>query len=134
MTRPKTASGSQQLVLDSSCWLEFFSNSERADLYAEVIEKTAQLVVPMITIYEVYKVALREFGVAHANQAVALMREGRVIDIDLNLTLSAAASGLPLADSLIYATAQAQRATLWTQDQHFKDLPGVNYLPKSNPA
>lgn len=118
------------IVLDSSCWLEYFSNSPRAELYAEVIANTAALIVPIITIYEVYKVALREFGLAHANQAVALMREGQVVDINLNLALSAAATGLPLADSLIYATAQAHDATLWTQDQHFEGLPSVKYFPK----
>jgi toxin FitB len=118
------------IVLDSSCWLEYFSNSPRAELYVEVIANTAALIVPIITIYEVYKVALREFGLAHANQAVALMREGLVVDINLNLALSAAATGLPLADSLIYATAQAHGATLWTQDQHFEGLPNVQYFPK----
>jgi toxin FitB len=119
------------IVLDSSCWLEYFSNSPRAELYVEVIANTAALIVPIITIYEVYKVALREFGLAHANQAVALMREGLVVDINLNLALSAAATGLPLADSLIYASAQAHGATLWTQDAHFDGLAGVNYLPKN---
>ena len=88
------------------------------------------LVVPIITIYEVYKIALREFGVAHANQAVALMREGLVMEVNLNIALSAAALRLPLADSLIYATAHAHNATLWTQDQHFEGLPGVKYFPK----
>ena len=119
------------VVLDSSCWLEFFSNSPRAGQYAAVIENTSALIVPIITIYEVYKVALREFGAAHANQAVALMREGQVIDINLNLALSAAATGLPMADSLIYATAQSQGATLWTQDTHFETLPGVKFFAKS---
>ena len=118
------------VVLDSSCWLEYFSNSPRADLYAEVIDNTAALIVPIITIYEVYKVALREFGVAHANQAVALMREGHVVDINLNLALSAAATGLPMADSLIYATAQAHGAILWTQDAHFQALAGVKFFAK----
>jgi predicted nucleic acid-binding protein len=118
------------VVLDSSCWLEYFSGSTNADHYADAIANTVTLIVPIITVYEVYKVALREFGAAHANQAVALMREGRVIDIGLNLTLSAAANGLPMADSLIYATAQIHKATLWTQDQHFEGLPGVRYLPK----
>ena len=118
------------VVLDSSCWLEYFSNSPRAELYSEVIDKTAALIVPIITIYEVYKVALREFGVAHANQAIALMREGQVVDINLNLALSAAASGLPMADSLIYATAQTRGAILWTQDAHFKALAGVKFFAK----
>ena len=118
------------VVLDSSCWLEYFSNSPRADLYAESIGDTAALIVPVITIYEVYKVALREFGVAHANQAIALMREGQVVDINLNLALSAAATGLPMADSLIYATAQTRGAILWTQNAHFKALAGVKFFAK----
>ena len=130
MVRGKTAKATP-VVLDSSCWLEYFSNSSNAKRYAEVIENTAALIVPIITIYEVYKVALREFGVAHANKAVALMREGDVVDINLNIALSAAATGLPMADSLIYATAQLRGATLWTQDAHFKTLPGVQYFSKA---
>jgi toxin FitB len=128
MPRSKTsqaARAAQPVVLDSSCWLEYFSNSAHAKSYADVIEKTASLIVPIITIYEVYKVALRQFGVAHANQAVALMREGDVVDINLNIALNAAGTGLPMADSLIYATAQMRGATLWTQDAHFKGFSGV---------
>ncbi|MEI8324645.1 MAG: type II toxin-antitoxin system VapC family toxin [Betaproteobacteria bacterium] len=134
MVGRKAAASIEPVVLDSSCWLEYFSNSERASLYADMIVRTAALLVPVITIYEVYKIALREFGVGPANQVVALMREGRVIDIGLNLTLSAAANGLPMADSLIYATAQAHHAVLWTQDQHFKGLPGVHYLAQGDDA
>ena len=130
MAAKKTASVKQQVCLDSSCWLEFFANTPRAKLYEDVIAQTDELLVPIITIYEVYKVAFRQFGGNAANQAIALMREGQVIDIGLNVALSAAASGLPMADSLIYATAQTHGAVLWTQDQHFKGLPGVNYLPK----
>ena len=129
MTPGKTAVGAP-VVLDSSCWLEYFSNAPRANLYAAAIENTAALVVPIITIYEVYKVAMREFGTAHANQAVALMREGEVIEVNLNIALGAAASGLPMADSLIYATAQMRGATLWTQDAHFEALPGVKFFAK----
>lgn len=129
MARRKTAP-TTPVVLDSSCWLEYFSNSPRAGRYAEAIEHTAALIVPIITIYEVYKVALREFGAAHANQAAALMREGRVIDINLHLALSAAATGLPLADSLIYVTAQLHGAVLWTQDAHFAGLPDVKLFGK----
>ena len=124
------AAKAASVVLDSSCWLEYFSDSPRADLYAEVIGDTGALIVPVITVYEVYKVALREFGLAHANQAVALMREGRMVDINLNLALNAAATGLPMADSLIYAMAQAHGAILWTQDAHFKALAGVKFFAK----
>ena len=121
----------ERVVLDSSCWLEFFSNSARAEAYAAVIAETAALIVPVLTIYEVYKVALREFGAGPANQAAALMRQGQVIEIDLTLALSAAANGLPMADSLIYATAQSQGATLWTQDTHFEGLAGVKFFKKT---
>lgn len=131
MVSKKPLEAKQQICLDSSCWLEFFSDSPRAKLYADAIAQTDALLVPIITIYEVYKVALRQFGANAANQAAALMREGQVIDIGLNVALSAAASGLPMADSLIYATAQSCGAVLWTQDQHFEGLPGVKYLPKS---
>ncbi|MEY2952404.1 MAG: hypothetical protein RLZZ401_491 [Pseudomonadota bacterium] len=131
MVRKKAITAVTRVCLDSSCWLEYFSNSPRADLYAAAIADTGALVVPIITVYEVYKVALRNFGPAHANQAVALMREGQVVDVALNLALSAAANGLPMADSLIYATAQAQGAVLWTQDHHFEGLPGVRYLAKT---
>ena len=85
MAARRSAASAEPVVLDSSCWLEYFSNSPRAALYAERVLATGQLIVPVITLYEVYKVALREFGAAHANQAVALMREGKVIDIGLNL-------------------------------------------------
>jgi predicted nucleic acid-binding protein len=131
MSAKKAAAPPQRVVLDSSCWLEYFANTPHAERYAGVIADTRTLIVPVITIYEVYKVALREFGAAHANQAVTLMREGQVVDIGLNLALSAAANGLPMADSLIYATAQSHNALLWTQDQHFQDLPGVRYLPRT---
>lgn len=132
--RAKKTALPQPLVLDSSCWLEYFSNSPNADRYADAIASTSALIVPIVTVYEVYKVALREFGATHANQAVALMREGRVVDVGLNVALSAATLGLPLADSLIYATAQLHQATLWTQDQHFEGLPGVRYFAKTPSA
>jgi predicted nucleic acid-binding protein len=67
---------------------------------------------------------------AQANQAVALMREGQVVDINLNIVLTAAANGLPMADSLIYATAQTRGAILWTQDAHFKALADVKFFAK----
>ncbi|MCX7224254.1 MAG: type II toxin-antitoxin system VapC family toxin [Burkholderiales bacterium] len=120
MVRKKLTVQQQGVALDSSCWLEYFSDSPRADLFAERIANTGALIVPIITLYEVYKVVLREFGSAAANQAVALMREGQVVDINLNLALSGAANGLPMPDSLIYATAQAHHALLWTQGQHWQ--------------
>jgi predicted nucleic acid-binding protein len=118
------------IVLDSSCWLEFFADSDRADLFAPAIEQTEVLVVPVLTVYEVAKKLAREVGDDVAATAVSLMQRGRVVSIDLPLALEAAVNGLPLADSLIYATARHLGAELWTQDSHFEGLPGVRYFAK----
>ena len=120
-------------VLDSSCWLEFFADTERADLFADAIEHAPQLVVPVLTLYEVAKKLSREVGDDVAAAAVALMSQGRVVPIDAALALRAAVNGLPLADSLIYATARQHGAELWTQDAHFSGLPGVRFFPKTEP-
>ena len=117
-------------VVDSSGWLEYFEGSNRAGLFALAIENTERLIVPVISIYEVFK----RFRVTRtkddAEQAAELMQRSLVVDVDMALVLSAAANGLPLADSLIYATALAYGATLWTQDAHFEGLHGVRYFPK----
>ena len=118
------------IVLDSSCWLEHFADTERAPLFAEAIDAVDSLVVPLITIYEVAKKLAREAGDEVAADALSLMQQGRVAGIDLDLVLTAARNGLPLADSLIYATAVAHAAELWTQDAHFDGLPGVRYFAK----
>ncbi len=118
------------LVLDSSCWLEFFADTDRADLYAEAIEHAQDLVVPVLTVYEVAKKLAREVGDDVAAAALSLMQRGKVVSIDLPLALEAAVNGLPLADSLIYATARHHGAELWTQDSHFEGLPGVRYFAK----
>ena len=118
------------VVLDSSCWLEHFADSEQASLFSGVIDAADELVVPVITVYEVVKKLVREAGDEVASQALTLMLQGRVVEIDLNLSLAAARNGLPLADSLIYATACAHGAELWTQDAHFDGLPGVRYFKK----
>lgn len=118
-------------VVDSSAWLEYLAGTERAALFAEPIERPANLVVPVITLYEVFKKVLRERGEHLALRIVAHMQQGRVVSVDAPLALKAATLNLPRADSLIYATAQAHGATLWTQDAHFEGLAGVRYFPKA---
>ena len=118
------------LILDSSCWLEFFMDTDRADLFAPMIEAPQRLIVPVVTIYEVFKKLARETSQEVASYGAALMRRGDVIDVDAQLCIDAATNGLPLADSLIYATAQLHGAVLWTQDVHFDGLPGVKYFSK----
>jgi toxin FitB len=122
--------GAAPVVLDSSCWLEHFADTDRAALFAKPLGAVESLVVPVITVYEVVKKLAREAGDEVAAAALTLMHQGRVVGVDLNLALAATRNGLPLADSLIYATAQAHGAQLWTQDAHFDGLPGVRYFAK----
>jgi toxin FitB len=117
-------------VVDSSAWLEYLVDSERASLFAEPIEQTGQLIVPVLVIYELFKKVLRERGEQPALEAYGLLSQANVVDVDAGLATAAARLPLPLADSIIYATAQHYDAILWTQDDHFKDLPGVKYFSK----
>ena len=117
-------------VVDSSAWLEYLANTKQAAHFAGALEDTDNLVVPVITIYEVFKKVLRERNEGEAMQVVSLMQAGTVVDLDQSLALGAVRYALPLADSIIYATAMDRGATLWTQDDHFRELPHVRYFPK----
>ena len=119
-----------RLALDSSCWLEYLADTPRADLFAPAVEAPERLVVPVLTVYEVVKKLMRESGEEAATAALALMQQSEVVEIGLPLAMDAALNGLPLADSLIYATARHHDAELWTQDAHFEGLVGVRYFPK----
>jgi toxin FitB len=127
-----TKTSATLVVLDTSCWLEVLSNASMATNYISLVQKPTQLIVPVITVYEVFKKLLREAGKETAMQAVIWMERGHVVELDRNLALEAATNGLPMADSLIYATAQQYNATLWTQDAHFEGMPGVKYFAKNN--
>lgn len=125
-------------LVDSSGWLEFFADGKNADFFADPITKTDELLVSTINLYEVFKRILQQRNQDDALQAVAVMRQGIVINVDETLALQAAKFGqslkLPLADSIIFATAQAGGATLWTQDADFKSLEGVRYIKKEAAA
>lgn len=121
-------------VVDSSGWLEYFADAPNADFFAPPIEDIPNLLVPTISILEVFKKVLQQRGEGEALETVALMHQGMVVDLTAPLALSAAKLGLelnlPLADSIILATARANRAILWTQDSDFRDLEGVKYISK----
>ena len=117
-------------VVDSSGWLEYFAGSSRARLFAPAIEQADRLVVPVLVLYEVVKKVRRARGEASALEAAALLRSGRIVDVDSEVGLDAARLDLPLADSLIYTIARRAGATLWTQDEDFASLPGVRHFPK----
>jgi predicted nucleic acid-binding protein len=119
-------------VVDSSGWLEYFADGKNAGFFAPAIEAPAQLVVPMLSLFEVFKRVMQQRGEPAALQAVALMHQGRVVALDAALVLSAARLSalerLPLADSVILATARSVGATLWTQGADFKGREGVRYI------
>lgn len=121
-------------VVDSSGWLEYFADGPNADFFAEPIEAVGALIVPVVSVYEVFKRVLQQRGEQAALDAVALMQQGRVSDLSAPLALSAARLSLnhrlPMADSLILATARHFDATLWTQDADFMGIEGVRYQPK----
>jgi len=121
-------------LVDSSAWLEFFSNGHNAKAFSEPILSGDRLLVPTIVMYEVLKVLLRECGESEGLRAVAAMREGVVMPIDEELALNGAKLSLtyqlPMADALILACARARKATIWTQNSHFSQIKGVRYIPK----
>lgn len=123
-------------VLDSSGWLEYFTDDKHADVFEPIIENGENLMVPSICFYEVYKVLNRELGKSKALDGIALMANGKEVSVDQELALTAAQinaeHGLPMADSMIYAIAKKYDAILWTLDSDFEGLPGVNYFSKKN--
>ena len=122
-------------VVDSSAWLAYFAGEANAQHFAAAIEQPATLLVPSITLLEVFKRIAQQRGEGAALQYVAVMQQGHVVELGAALALQAAAMGmrhkLQLADSIIYATAQQGHALVWTQDANFEGLPGVRYYAKN---
>ena len=121
-------------VVDSSAWLEYFAGGPNAGRFAATIENPGKLLVPSITLLEVFKRISQQRDDSVALQYIAVMQQGEVVDLDADLALRAAVLGqqhkLPLADSIIYATAQRANALVWTQDADFEGLSDVRYWKK----
>jgi predicted nucleic acid-binding protein len=121
-------------VVDSSAWLSYFAGDANAEVFSGPIEDIDDLIVPSITITEVFKCVLRQRGKDMALEAIAHMEQGRVVALDGSLAIDAALYGvehkLPLADSIIYATAIRFNAVVWTQDSDFRSLESVEYHAK----
>lgn len=122
-------------IVDSSGWLAYFADEPNAKHFLPPLSDSDLLVVPVITIYEVFKVILREAGENEALQAVVAMQKGKVVDLSTPLAIAASRLSiehqLPMADSIILATAQEFKATIWTQDSDFKNMRKVKYFPKN---
>ena len=121
-------------IIDSSGWLEYFADGPNASFFSRPLQKTGDLVVPTITIYEVFKTVLRQRNESDALQTVALMQQGSVVDLTTSISILAAKISidqhLPMADSIILATARAYGTTIWTQDSDFEGIDGVQYTAK----
>ncbi len=122
-------------VMDSSGWLEYFADGTNAEFFAPVIENLDELLVPTISLYEVFKRVLQQVGEDKALEAVAIMMQAQVVDLDTTIAISAAKISdeikIPMADSVMLATARNYDAVLWTQDVDFAHLPDVKYVAKS---
>lgn len=122
-------------VVDSSGWLEYLANGPNARYFAEPLGKVQKLIVPTISVYEVFKRMSQQRGVAAAYEAVTLMYQGEVVPLSGILAVDAAhfssRLALSMADSIILATTTFHRATLWTQDKDFASIDGVKYIAKN---
>ena len=118
-------------VVDSSAWLEYFVDGPNASFFAEPIEDIETLVVPTLSLFEVFKRVLQQRDESTALEAAAVMQQGTVVDLEATIALNAARLSvelrLPLADSVILATARQYGAELWTQDADFDGIEGVRY-------
>lgn len=119
-------------VVDSCGWLEYFGEGPSAPAFAPVIEDTERVLVPTVCLTEVFKVMRRQRGEDAAVDAMHAMNLAKIVDLGAEIAVAAAKLGLerdlPLADSVILATARAHGATLWTQDEHFRGIDGVEYV------
>ena len=125
-------------VVDSSGWLEYFADGPNAGFFAPAIHDFDRLLVPAVSMFEVFKKMKQERGEEVALEAVAQMRRGKLIALDASLAVAAAETSLeqklPMADSIILATARANNATLWTQDDDFEGMDGVKYIARKKAA
>ena len=123
-------------IVDSSGWLEYFSGGSNAEYFLSPLEDPSSLIVPTITIYEVFKVVLRESGENEALQSIAAMQKGSVVDLTANIAMNASKLSLqqhlPMANSIILATSKAYNCVIWTQDSDLENLPGVHFFPKND--
>jgi toxin FitB len=126
------------IVVDSCGWLERFAGSRHGELYDEALRDPRELLVPSVCLAEVFRTVAREAGEPAALDAVSVMSQATVVALDADAAVEAARVGLahrlPLADSIIYATAQRRHAELWTHDAHFRELPGVRFIAVPAPG
>ena len=121
-------------IVDSSGWMAYFINEESAEIYAPIIQDTANLLVSSISLYEVYKKLTTKIDERLAMDGIVLMKQANVISVTEEIALNAAKLSIekkiPMADSIIYTTGILNDATIWTQDYDFINLPNVKFIKK----
>ena len=121
-------------LVDSSGWLEYLTNGKNAQYFSSPLTEKKKLLVPSICIYEVFKRVLLDASEGDAVTTIAMMHQGEVVELNATLAIEAAKLSvdlkIPMADSIIVATARKYNAVIWTQDAHFKNLPNVKFIDK----
>ncbi len=122
-------------IVDSCGWLEWFTDSNLADLYLEYLDDQENLLIPAIVLYEVYKILKREIGEEKALLAAGYMKNSQIIPLDETLALAAAdislKDNLAMADAIIVAVSRSHNCTIITSDSDLKDQPNVHYIQKT---
>lgn len=125
-------------IVDTSGWLEYIGDTDRAGLFSETIENISELIVPTIILYETFKKLILESDENKALVSLAHMQQAKIVEIDSSIALYAAKLSiqhkLPMADAIIYAVAKKFGAVVWTQDEHFEAMEDVKYFPKKKPT
>ena len=118
-------------VVDSSGWIEYFIDTAGADNFAGAIEKTDQLIVPALSFFEVHRFLSRTVDAAQRDTCLDVMRRSTVINLNMERAIAASNIAqkyrLDMADAVMYSIAREFKATFWTQDLDYKNLPGVRY-------
>ena len=127
-------------VVDSSGWIEFFlagPNGPNGPSFKPVIEQRDRLIVPVIALYEVHKILSRKLPAVAVNQALDVMRRGRVIELTDRRVIAASTIAaqykLAMADAVMYSMALEHKARFWTQDADYDGLPSVQSCVNSPP-
>jgi predicted nucleic acid-binding protein len=122
-------------LVDSSGWIEYLLDTERADLFAEPLEQRNILLVPVIALFEVHRVLSRKLPAELVAKCLDVMRMGRVLEITDRRAIAAADVAsrhrLAMADAMMYSLALEHGATFWTQDSDYQGLAGVQWFPKT---
>jgi predicted nucleic acid-binding protein len=121
-------------VVDTSAWIEYLVNLHMKDRIEQELPRPEDWLVPTIIQFELEKWARREGSEEKADTLLAFTTTCIIADLTSEIASLAVNLAtrhrLSTADAIIYATAQAFDAALLTCDAHFKDLPGVRYIPK----